>query len=237
MAREALDRKIKQIKDELLVEGSMVEQMTMQAVQALLDRDLESAQRIYDYDRRVNQKHIAIEKKCLTMMATEPPILATDLRLLASILEVNSILESFGDYAKGIARICMMIGMEPPLKRAVDITGLAEKVMDMLHQALGAFVGGDLEAANNIPCTRQHDLKIEANRTNETLLSLMIAEPRNIQRANKLLWVVHNIERMVDLVVNICERTIYIATGDLRPLKTAAGIKGQTPIPTSSTSD
>ena len=218
MARDNLDRKIKEIKDELLVQQSMVEQMTLQAVQALVQRDMNAAQRIYEYDRRVNQKHLEIEKQCLTLMATEPPILATDLRLLASILEINSILENFGDYAKGIARTCLAISGDPPVAELVQITLLAEKVVELLHDALGAFVSGDIDKAQHIPCTSTEILDAAAD-INQVLFSEMIGNPGNIQQVNKLLYISHNLERMADLVSNICERTVYISTGDLKSLK------------------
>lgn len=218
MARDTLDRKIKELKDELLIQGSMVEQMTLQAVQALVQRDMNAAQRIYEYDRRVNQKHLEIEKQCLTLMATEPPILATDLRLLASILELNSILENFGDYAKGIARTCLAISGDPPVAELVQITLLAEKVVELLHDALGAFVSGDIDKAQHIPCTSTEIVDAAAD-INQVLFSEMIGNPGNIQQVNKLLYISHNLERMADLVSNICERTVYISTGDLKSLK------------------
>jgi phosphate transport system protein len=43
----------------------------------------------------------------------------------------------------------------------------------------------------------------------------MIANPASIDHANLLMWVAHNIERMADRVTNICERTVFIATGEL----------------------
>ena len=224
MAREALDRKVKLLKDELLVQGSMVEQMTLQAVRALVERDLEAARRIYTYDRRVNLKHMEIEKQCLSLMATEPPILATDLRMLASILEVNSALERLGDYAKGIARICLLMKLEVPMKNPLPLSNLADMVMDMLHQALGSFVTRDLQLAESIPCRNQTQVKQSAENINQQLLSLMLADPSTIQRANKLLWVNHNFERMAELIVSICERTVYIDTGDLEPLKPTADL-------------
>jgi phosphate transport system protein len=218
MARDSLDRKIKELKDELLIQGSMVEQMTLHAIQALVKRDLMEAERIYDYDHRVNQKHLAIEKQCLTLLAIEPPILATDLRLLASILEVNTALERFGDFAKGIAWTCLLIGIESPISDSSQIKYIAEQVINMLHQALGAFVQENISLADEIPC-QQENIKNLVEEANQDLFSRMIGNPNNIQQINKLLYVTHNLERMAELVKNICKRISYISTGHLNTIQ------------------
>ena len=47
------------------------------------------------------------------------------------------------------------------------------------------------------------------------IVSSMIANPEIIDNANLIMWVAHNIERMADRVTNICERTVFITTGEL----------------------
>ena len=73
----------------------------------------------------------------------------TDPRTLTA--ECNTELERMGDYAKGIARICLMMGDEPHVKPLIDIPRMAELTVDMLHRALGAFVQTDVEEARKIP--------------------------------------------------------------------------------------
>jgi phosphate transport system protein len=122
-----------------------------------------------------------------------------------------------GDYAKGIARICIIMGGEPPLKPLIDIPRMAEIVTDMLHRALRAFIDGDIEQAYAIP---KEDDQVDDlyNQVNRELVTFMISDPSTIDRANYLMWTAHNLERMADRVTNICERTIYIDTGVLNEL-------------------
>jgi phosphate transport system protein len=47
------------------------------------------------------------------------------------------------------------------------------------------------------------------------LVTYILADPSVIDRADYLLWVAHNLERMADRVTNICERVVYVATGEL----------------------
>ena len=77
--------------------------------------------------------------------------MAHDLRLLASILEVTGELERIGDYAKGIAKIAIIIGDQPPIKPLIDIPRMSEIAVEMLHRAVSAFVRGDAEDARLIP--------------------------------------------------------------------------------------
>jgi phosphate transport system protein len=213
MPRETLDREIQHLYDDLLVLGSMVEQAILGSVEALKKRDLEVARRIYEGDERINEKRFEIENECIITIATQQP-LARDLRILASILEIIADLERMGDYAKGIANICLKIGKEPLLKPLIDIPRMAEIAASMLHRALTAFVHGDLELALVIP--KDDDLVDDLyNQVHRELVTFMIADPSTIQKADYLLWVAHNLERMADRVTNICERVYFVAHAEL----------------------
>lgn len=214
MAREILDRKIQHLLDEILILDSMIENATQDAVQALKTRDLETAQRIYRGDAAINAKRFELENDCMITIATQQPIMAGDLRLLASVLEVVGELERMGDYAKGIAKICLLMGNEPPVKPLIDIPKMGEIVVSMLHRAVGAFVAHDAETARKIPL---EDDQVDALYTQvyHDLVQIMIKDPTVIDRANHLMWAAHNLERMADRVTNICERAIYVATGEM----------------------
>ncbi|MCG2659920.1 MAG: phosphate transport system regulatory protein PhoU, partial [Kiritimatiellae bacterium] len=139
MLRKTFENEIQQVKDELLLLGSMVEQQTLDAVEALKKRDLEAARRIYAADAKINEKRFAIENQVMILIATQQPM-AHDLRLLASIFEVSAELERMGDYAKGIATVNIRMGDEPLLKPLIDIPRMAKIASSMLHRALTAFV-------------------------------------------------------------------------------------------------
>lgn len=211
--RETLDNKIKELNDSILELGSIVEQAVRGCVQALADRDLERAKVIYDGDQDINQKRYEIERKALIVVATQQPM-ATDLRRLSSIIDIAGELERIGDYAKGIARIVMRLGNQPPLKELVDIPKMAQITADMLNRALGAFVNLDEDTGRAIP--REDDqIDVLYNLVYQDLLELMIADRDNIDRATFHLWVAHNLERAADRVTNICERTIFTTSGEL----------------------
>gem|GEM_PF-80326 len=198
MLRKTFENDIQQLKDELLLLGSMVEQQTLDAVEALKKRDLEAARCIYATDSRINEKRFAIENQVMILIATQQPM-AHDLRLLASTLEVAGELERMGDYAKGIATVNIRMGDQPLLKPLIDIPRMAQKDVDMLHRALTAFVNEDAETAKSIP---SEDDEVDAlyNQVYRELMIFVMQDPKTVDRANYLLWAAHNLERMADRV-------------------------------------
>ncbi len=213
MIRKTFENELQQVRDDILVLGSMVEQSILDSVETLKKRDLKAAESILAADREINKKRFEIENQLMILIATQQPM-AHDLRLLASSMEIISELERMGDYAKGIANINLRMGDQPLLKPLIDIPRMAQKDVDMLHRSLTAFVEEDVEAAKAIPI---EDDEVDAlyNQVYRELMTFVIADPKTMERANWLLWVAHNLERVADRVTNICERTIFIATGEL----------------------
>lgn len=213
MPRETLDRQLQHLKDEVLLLGSMVEQATLAAVDALKRRDQTSARQIYKRDPLINEKRYAIENAILILIATQQPM-ARDLRMMAAILEVITELERMGDYAKGIAKVTMRLGDDPLLIGMQDVTRMADHAVNMLHRALSTFVNQDARQAHEIP---KDDEIVDQlyNQIYRELVQAMISNPETIDQANLMMWVAHNLERLADRVTNICERTVFIATGEL----------------------
>lgn len=216
MIRKTFETEIQLLKDEVLLLGSMVEQATIDAVEALRARDMDASRKIIETDKIINAKRFAIENQVMIVIATQQPM-AHDVRLLASILEVAGELERMGDYAKGIAVISLR--MTEPLKPISNLPPMARKCVSMLRRALTAFINEDIEAAQRIPA---EDDEVDAlyDQIYRLLMITLLEDPQNIERANWLLWAAHNLERLADRVTNICERTVFVATGEYREEKT-----------------
>jgi phosphate transport system protein len=211
--RETLDRAIDDLLAQVVDQSSMVEKSLNEAVRALKSQDIGQAKLIYDADRQINKKHFDIEESVITLIATQQPM-ARDLRLLTAILEVTTELERMGDYAKGIARITVRIGQKellPPIRHILPMT---EVCVDMLHRAVKAFVERDADSARSIP---KEDDQVDDffNIIYRELMDQMIANPGSVDQANHLLWVAHNLERVADRVTNVCERIVFVVTGEM----------------------
>jgi len=214
--RTIFHKKLREIQDEILVMGSMVSKAILRSVDALKSRDLELAHQIIADDQKINNKRFEIEEKCIQLIATQQRM-ASDLRIIIAILNITTEIERIGDYAMGIARIVIMTGDEPPLKPLIDIPRMTEKMTDMLHRGLDAFVKHDANTAREI-ATEDDDVDNLYDQVFRELLTFMAEDPRTITRATRLIWVAHNLERSADRVTNICERVVYMVTGKMEEI-------------------
>jgi phosphate transport system protein len=214
--RDTFDRSLDQLQDEILELGSMVDQAILDSVDALSRRDHKAARETFLGDQKINEKRYAIENECLTLIATQQPM-ARDLRLLAAVLEINTELERMGDYAKGISRITLLLGNDPLEVPVSELHRMAELGLGMLHRALSAFIARDAATARKIP---EEDEEIDAlyYKIFQDTMQRMIADPTSLDRLNYMIWAAHNLERMADRVTNICERIIFVTTGQIQEL-------------------
>jgi phosphate transport system protein len=214
--RTAFHKKLREIQDEVLVMGSMVEKAIISSVAALKERDLDLARQIVADDLKINRKRFEIEEQCVQLIATQQPM-ASDLRAIICVLNIITDIERIGDHAEGIAKIVVLIGDEPPLKPLIDIPRMAEKVNDMLHRSLDALINRNAEAARKI-AAEDDEVDHLYDQVFRELLTFMAEDPKTITRATRLIWVAHNLERSADRVTNICERVVYMVTGKMEEI-------------------
>jgi phosphate transport system protein len=214
--RTTFHKRLREIQDDILAMGSMVEKAISRSIEALKNRDLALAHQIIADDQKINEKRFEIEEKCIQLIATQQPM-ASDLRIIMSVHSITSELERIADHAEGIAKIAVMIGDEPPLKPLIDIPRMADKTNDMLRRSLEALVNRDAGAAREI-ISEDDEVDNLYNQVFRELLTFMLEDPKTITRATRLIWVAHNLERSADRVTNICERVVFIVTGKMEEI-------------------
>jgi phosphate transport system protein len=214
--RTTFHKRLKEIQNDVLVMGSMVEKAIDRSVVALKQRDLKLAEQIIEDDKMINQKRFEIEEACIELIATQQPM-ASDLRTIISVLSIITELERIGDHGEGIAKIVLMIGDEPPLKPLIDIPRMSEKNIQMLKRSLEAFINRSADAARQI-AAEDDEVDRLYDQVFRELLTFMIEDPKTITRATRLIWVAHNLERSADRVTNICERVVFAVTGRMEEI-------------------
>jgi phosphate transport system protein len=163
---------------------------------------------------QINDKRFEMEGQIVAVIAIQSPV-SSDLRFLASALSICTELERIGDYAKTIARISLMAEGIIIIPRFLNtIYDMGVKTSDMLHRSMTAFIQTNAPSAIRII---SDDDMIDAMYANLycDLMEFVARDAYNVERVNSLLWVGHNLERAADRVTNICERTIYVETGEL----------------------
>lgn len=213
MAREHFQNLLRGLEQELVGMGEMVIAAIDRSIQALKNVDKTEAERIIADDALINAKRWEIENKCIQLFATQQPV-AGDLREIVSFMDLITNLERMGDHAKGIATIVVRHDQKPLLKPLIDIPRMAAKAGEMIQKSLTAFITQDVAAARAII---EMDNEVDAlyEQIFRELLTYMMEDAKTITRAVYLIWVSHNLERIADRVTNICERIIFMVTGEI----------------------
>ena len=211
--RADLDRRLRNLEQELVGLGRMVEKAISRSLLALAQRDLEASREVISEDDYIDAKRFEIEDECIDIIAAHQPV-ARDLRLLVAMLHIDTELERIGDYAEGIAKISVMMGDEPPLKPLIDIPRMGEKASAMVKRSLEALVNRDTVSAMQV-CADDDEVDALYDQVYHELILYMLRDPQSIQRATYLLWVSHDLERVADRATNIAERVVYLVTGKM----------------------
>jgi phosphate transport system protein len=212
--RIVFERSLTEIRDDLLRLSSMVDRSIVDSVRALVERNEDLARFVSTNDATLNEVRWNIEEHCYTLIATQQPN-ATDLRDVVGAVSVATNLERIGDHAAGIARLTLRMIDQPLLKPLVDIPQMAEIGRDMVKGAVDAFIEHNAPLAERI-VVRDRDIDLLHDRVYRELITFMTRDTSTVERATFLLWVSHNLERIGDRAMNICERAIYAATGELK---------------------
>jgi phosphate transport system protein len=214
--KAAFHQYFKEVEGDVLEMGNAVVKSIDRAIEALKKRDLVLAHQIIADDAHINRQRFSIEDKCIGLIAAHQPI-ARDLRVVVAVLSIITELERIGDYAEGIAKIVVMIGDETPLKPLIDIPRMAEITIEMINQSLQSFATRDVELAMKAVSL---DNVVDGlyDQVFRELLTFMMVDPKTTNRATRLIWVAHNLERAADRATNISERVVFTVTGKMEEI-------------------
>jgi phosphate transport system protein len=211
----AFDAELHDLRQRILTMGGLVEVMIADAIRALVERDTPLAERVIAQDHLVNGHEVAIDEKCLELLARRQPA-ARDLRFITLALKIVTDLERIGDQCANLAKRTREINTEPPLKPYIDIPRMAQRASLMVTESLDAFVRGDDELAVKVCQDDQlvDDLNQQIQRE---LYTFMLEDPSTISRAMKLTYISKSLERIADHATNIAEMVIFMVKGkDIR---------------------
>lgn len=206
-----VDQELEALKQDLVRMAGLAETSIGKAVHALLLRDVAMAEDVLRADEAINRLELAIDERCLRMLALYQPE-ASDLRFIAMSLKINNNLERIGDQAVNIAQRTVELLKEPSLKPLIDIPHLAQLVQAMLKHSVDAFVQRDTVLARSV-CQRDDEVDALDDQIFRELLTYMMQDHRAITRAVQLILVSRHLERVADHATNIAEDVIYLVEG------------------------
>ena len=209
------DAELNEIREKILIMGGKVELMIANALKALLERDSALAESVKLMDHEVNGMEVAIDERCLQVLATRQPA-ARDLRFLTLALKIVTDLERIGDQCRNIASRVIELNQEPPLKPYIDLPRMAEAAAHMVKESLDAFVRGDDELALKV-CRDDQFVDDLNEQIQRELLTFMMGDPSTISRAIRVNYLSKCLERIADHATNIAEMVIFMVKGkDIR---------------------
>ncbi|MCT4606432.1 MAG: phosphate signaling complex protein PhoU [Marinisporobacter sp.] len=212
MPRLQLVNELAKLHNDLLKLGCMAEEATLSAIKSLKDQDVVLAQKVIEADVTTNKLEEEIEDKCIKLIATQQPM-AIDLREICSILRLIADLERIADHAVDIAEITIKMADQKYMKSLIDIPRMADLATDMVKKSLDAFVKKDVQLAKE---TWALDETVDEiyNQIYRELLTYMMEDPKKISQSTNFLFICSHIERIADYAKNVCEKVVYIQTGD-----------------------
>jgi phosphate transport system protein len=196
-----------QLRQKLLTMASLAETAVNQSLQALILRDYDLALRVRENDSAIDQLEVEIDELVIELLTKAP--LASNLRLVTVAMKISQNLERVGDEASKIANRARDLAQEPQVKIAIDLPRMAGMALDMLKQALDAFVNRDSAAARAV-IPRDKEVDALNKQIHETLVQHMVAHSRSISRCLNWMVAAKSLERIADHAKNIAEEVVYL---------------------------
>lgn len=211
------EQELSALKDKLLTMSSIAERSVKRAIEALVERDDDKARTVIAADSDLDRLEMEIDDMAITLLAKAP--LATDLRLITMAMKFSRDLERVGDETTTICRRSLELSQEPQLKPYVDIPKMAGIALEMLGDAMNAFVHRDSAKARAI-VPRDKEVDQLNKQLQRELSSYMIERPSTISRCLHLMTISKSLERIADHAANIAEEVVFLFEGkDIRHVK------------------
>jgi phosphate transport system protein len=209
-----VDQELKDLKQEILKMGAFAEEAIYKSVEALKNRDKALAKSVIDNDNNVDQLELAIDEKCIDLIARYQPM-AKDLRFLTTGMKINAELERIADIAVDIAQRTLELVDKPLLKPLVDIPKLTSVAQNMVKMSIDAFIKGDIELAKKVLLSDSEANNLRNMIQKELTEDYMAKDSSSAPRAVQLLLIARFLERICDHTTNIAEDVIYMVQAEV----------------------
>ena len=208
-----LERDLESLERDVLSQSAQVEEMIRLACRGLYDRRLGVSEDLQDLEPQINRREVRIEEECLKILALHQPV-AVDLRRVATVLKLNSDLERIADLAVNLGERNESIAIAPELPLPEFLERMAEAAIEMVRDALDAFVDSDADLARRV-CTRDDEVDGYNRRVIASVYEVVRSKPDLVEPALHLFSASRHVERIADHATNIAEDVIYLVEGEI----------------------
>lgn len=209
-----INTKIKELRSKIIEFTCHVEKMIKNSMEGLKNRDLNELKNVIEkLEPMANDFEVHIDELCASIIAQYQPM-AKSLRTVLMVLKMNNDLERLADLAENISKSGISLIEKPLFKPLIDLPKMAEIAIEMLNEAVNAFVNDDVEQARKV-CLKDDSVDDLRNQIVRELLTYMMETPAVIEPALKLMDIAKNLERIADLATNISEDVVFIVEGKI----------------------
>lgn len=211
----SFNSQLDEIKKVILSMGGHVEKALDLSVTSLLKSKAEDLAKVHEIEKLINAEQIQIDNLCLAYLAKQGPV-AKDLRIILSMIKMNTDLERMGDQCVNIAYTSKDYLSRSSQHSLVSIKEMGDIAKTMVFESLQALVNGNVELAKNV-LSSDDRLDFLKNQVFKDMIQSMKSQPSEVEGALDLILIARNLERMGDHATNIAEDVIFISTGkDIR---------------------
>ena len=220
-ARLHFQEQLRDLEEQALGGLDMVGEALERTLEAVLHQDVELASYVIADDDRIDGRYLEVRQGILSLMARQAPV-ASDLRLIAALLDLIRNFERMGDQCVNISKLVPLVGREPPVEEGIltRIERMARQAISQVAQCKQAFSRRDVQLAEDL--VRQDD---EIDRLNREIFSLALQsgeDPDAREWGATMMLVARSIERIGDNAVDIGEQTAFVVTGLFREFTDAS---------------
>lgn len=209
--RASLDNDLRAIHVDIIKMGTLIEKTIEETIRALVEQDVALAKKIREGDDRFDEMEVEIEKKCISLIARQQPV-ATDLRIVTSIMKIVTDLERIADHCQDISKLTLDLAGKAYVKPLVDIPKMAKEVRNMVRMTIDAYIDLDVEKSKQV-CSNDDIVDQYYHTIVGDLEIIMKEKPDDIKQCVDFLLIAKYLERMADHTTNIAEWVIYSVEG------------------------
>jgi phosphate transport system protein len=209
------DKAIESLKGEVLTMASLARQNLENAMQSLLERNIDLARSVIADDSDVDELERQVDQSGMDILVRFHPV-ASDLRLVITSMKMAHNLERISDHAVNIAKRSKKICKSSPLEEAALTEPLYSMADALLRDALTAYTDANSELGESLKARDK-----ELDRLHKQMIASLSSrlEDSNGRAENllHLIFVARSIERIGDLAVNIGEDSVFL--GEARDIR------------------
>jgi phosphate transport system protein len=207
-----LEQELENIKSKVFEMADIAIEAIARSIDSLKKSDVRLAEEVLQRDAELDQLEIAVDEECIRILVTRQPA-AADLRLVLSLLKINTDLERIGDLATNIARETIRLDGKPTMKPLVDLPIMAKMCIDMIKDSFQAISEKNAAMAKGV-IGRDKDIDALNTQVYRELISYMLENPHTITQSLGLIMVSKALERIGDHATNISEKAVYYIEGE-----------------------